>query len=562
MVYIFGLAAMSLAWLLPGHYYPWTAFQQDALASVGACLVGLGAVVSVREWPARVPWLAALSLLLATVPLLQWIAGMLPFLSDAVLPSAYLIAFALMIIGGFQLTRGSRRFVGALYATLFVAGIVSVGLCLAQWFRWGPYGFLEQLGPDDRLSANLVQPNQLASLLGLGIASVWGAFESRRITGWIAAVGVACLGFGMVMTQSRAAWLFVVVFVLMWTIYRRRVPLRTPFLAVAVSVGLFVAGVLAWGILNSWVGTGFAAESLAARSQSGHRWVHWQTVADALSRSPWLGYGWMQISVAQQAAVLDHPAPFEWLSSSHNQFLDLMVWNGVPLGLLVIGVIVWWSVTTMRRCRDADTFALVAGLGVLFAHSMVEFPLQYAYFLLPAGLMIGAVEARMSAPPALSTLNVGRAVYAFAAVGMAAVLYMVADEYFQIEDAVRRARLRDAGYVQQGSAEPAVPDAQLLDGPREYLRVWMSESHENMTVAELDRLRTVTQRYSSPPALMRYALAAGLNGRQPEARRTLEIMCHVSLEKHCDQGRVRWRELTMRHPQLRAIPFPNTPQRR
>src|SRR5439155_11236902 len=107
MIYLLGLMAVSLAWLLPGHYYPWTSFQQDALAAGGVSLVCLAAVVSVREWPVRMPALAWAALLLALVPLLQWACGMVPFLTDALLSSAYLVGFALSVVAGLQLAHSS-----------------------------------------------------------------------------------------------------------------------------------------------------------------------------------------------------------------------------------------------------------------------------------------------------------------------------------------------------------------------------------------------------------------------------------------------------------------------
>jgi len=556
MIYFLGLGFACLAWLLPGHYFPWTGFQQEALAAFGAVLIALGVVVSPREWPVRVPVLAVLGVLLGLVPMLQWATGMVPYRSDALLPAAYLLAFALMIVSGRQLARSDRAFVGALFCTLCAGAFVSVGLGLAQWLQLGSYAFLHPMQAGDRVSANFAQPNHLATLLGLGIAGVLWYYESRRIAGWVAAVGLGFLIFGLVMTRSRVGWLFATVFILLWLLYRKRLVLRASVGAVGATAALYAAAVLAWAFINR-VLTGQDVVALAARAQAGDRWVHLQTLWDAVWRSPWVGYGWNQVSIAQQAAVLDHPPTFEWLGSSHNQLLDLLVWNGLPLGLIAVGVIVWWASSRMHRCANVDTWALLAALGVLFVHSMVEYPLAYAYYLLPAGLLVGAVEARTAEPRTSVILSLGRVPYASAAIALAGVLYVICDEYLEVEEAVRRVRMRDAGYVQGA----VVPDVELLDGPREYVRLWVTRNDEGDPDADIDWLRTVTRRYATPPALLRYAVATAVRGRDDESRRTLEILCRISRPTHCDQGRQYWATLAERHPRMSAIRFPETPLR-
>jgi hypothetical protein len=562
MIYWFGLIGFAGAWLLPGHYYPWTSFQQDLFAAVATGIVALAAVASVREWPVRVSPLAVLAVFMSLIPIVQWAAGMVPFLSDALVASAYLVGFAIAVVAGTQLARASAPFLPTLQGSILLAALVSVGLCLFQWLGLGPHGLIEQIGPGDRVYANLVQPNQLACLLGLGIAAVLWLYESRRIDGVGASVALLFVGAGLVMTQSRAGWLFVAMYVAMWLLYRQRAGLRTSATAVAVGVVVFVLAIPMWDFLTHIGESKVAADTVAQRLNSGYRWSHWLTVSDAVLRAPWLGYGWMQISVAQQAATLDHAPTYEWLSSSHNQLLDLVAWNGVPLGLLMIGVMAWWGVRRMLRCRDAESWTLFVALGILFTHSMVEYPLQYAYFLLPCGLFIGTIEARIGPPPLEPTRwSLGRGVFASALFALAGVVYVVGYEYFEVEEAVRRLRLRDAGYV-QGGVPPEVPDVVVLDGLREYARLWLiPEPQRALSPSELQWLRTVVRRYATPPAAMRYALGAGLSGQSAESQRMLSVMCHISQPKHCDQGRKRWAELTQVHPILASVAFPPTPQR-
>ena len=79
-----------------------------------------------------------------------------------------------------------------------------------------------------------------------------------------------------------------------------------------------------------------------------------------------------------------------------------------------------------------------------------------------------------------------------------------------------------------------------------------------MSADEVDWMRRVSQRYPVPAALLRYALAAGLNGRPDEAAATLGRLCKMHAPARCDEGRVAWAELQGRYPELRAIVAPPT----
>jgi len=561
MLYTLGLIGICIAWLLPGHYYPWTGFQQDSFAAVGALLAGLGAVVTVRQWPVRVPAMAIIALLLATVPIAQWAFGFLHYRLDAALPAAYVIAFALAIVAARQLATSPSRFPLALFGAIWVAAIVSIGIGLVQWLQIGPYDFIETTAAWERVSGNIRQPNQLASLFGLAIAASLWAFETRRVGRIGTVLAIATFGFGIVMTQSRTGWLFVVLIVLFWALYRRRLPLRTNGVALTFGVVAYVAAVASWGSLNDWMQSGLQVAALADRAVEGYRLVHWQTLWDALLQSPWLGYGWMQVPLAQQAATLDHPATFEFIGNSHNQLLDFLIWNGLPIGGLLIAALTWWSVSRMRACNDAQSWALLLGLSFLFAHSMVEFPLQYAYFLLPAGFMIGLVEAGMpAADPGAPGVRVGRWTFLAALSTMGLMLALIVQEYGDVEEQVRRVRMAEAGYVQPGG-EPRVPKAELLDWQRDYVQLFLTEPRAGMSEQELQWMTTIVARYPSPSALARLARAQALNGQPAKAEHALRILCHISLARHCDISRTHWATLAQNDDRLRRVRFPDTPVR-
>src|SRR5574337_958761 len=73
------------------------------------------------------------------------------------------------------------------------------------------------------------------------------------------------------------------------------------------------------------------------------------------------------------------------------------VQNGVPLGGLLALALGAWFIMKALRVTTAQGCLLLLGIGTLGLHAMLEFPQEYAYFLLPAGLMMGALDQML--PP-------------------------------------------------------------------------------------------------------------------------------------------------------------------
>ena len=275
---------------------------------------------------------------------------------------------------------------------------------------------------------------------------------------------------------------------------------------------------------------------------------------DAVSRSPWFGYGWQQISHAQLAVALDHVPINYVLGSSHNLPIDLALWSGVPVALTICGLFIWWFTLRIRACRDVETVVLLLGIVVFVVHSMLEFPLYYAYFLLPVGLMLGAADAKTDPSPVASRAHL-RSLATILLIALTVSVGWISTEYLKVEESTRHASLRDAGLI-MGSEHPQTPEVWLLDGPREFVRMWLTEPRENMSAAELDQMRATAYRYPVPSALFRYALASALNGKPSEATRTLALICPTTSIARCAEiGRL-WLSASAEFPQIRGIAFP------
>jgi hypothetical protein len=419
--------------------------------------------------------------------------------------------------------------------------------------------WIVELGPNARPFANVAQPNHLASLLALGIIGVVHGFESRRCSGLLATVVLCVLGLGLIATRSRTGALFVLL-LMVWTLLcRRRAGLRTPVRAVVLGSFAFFAGSLVWDRVNEALLLNSASD-LSERLAPGMRLTHWRTLSDAVEQSPWWGYGWGQVAVAQQAVVANHPATYEQLAHSHNLALDLVIYNGVPLGVLFVALIALWIAQQIAVTREADRFALLGAICALLLHALLEYPLHYAYFLLPCALMIGTVEALSADTPQTAPIrhafSIPRAVFVTLVVAEACILGWVGVEYAQMETATRQQRFDTAGIgPSPSSTEP--PNVLLLDQLREFHRFASAEARPAMLPHELEWMRRVVLRSPYPPALLRLALALGLNGRSDEAETILTNLCKTTSPLRCEEGRAAWRILQGKHPELVAVRYPD-----
>ena len=276
---------------------------------------------------------------------------------------------------------------------------------------------------------------------------------------------------------------------------------------------------------------------------------------DAISQEPWFGYGWQQVGAAQQRVALDHPPMSDYFEHSHNFILDLLLWNGIPVGILISILLAWWLVSRVREVADAGSVWFLVLVSGILIHGMLEFPLEYAYFLIPLGLVMGSLEGlspskkQLQVPPKAAALLVGM---------LAALFVWIATEYLSVEEAQRTLSLESARIGVSGISTP-IQSRRLLNQLEAFQRFASTEVTPSMSPDQLEWMRKVSQRFGYPSALFRYALAAGLNGQPRIARYTLDRLCRIHPRERCDEAQTGWRSLRTRYPQLSEIAPPTTP---
>lgn len=550
---LLGLLVLACSYLVSSHFLPWTSFQQEYLAAVGVVLMGAEALAKPGkwEWPKPAVFAAVLSL----VPLLQAASGRTLYAIDGVLAWAYLLGFALSIALGYRLaiTRRDELFDG-LAGVMLSASVVSVGLAACQWLGVvPPLVAPTPLPPGARPFGNLAQPNHLATLLLLGLVSVAWLRHQGRIRGGVFMSTALFLCVGIALTQSRQAWIGLALLALWTTLARSRAGMTIPVWFIPTFAGLLAGLILAIGPLSEalMVSGGRSLEELTSK---GTRTLHWQYMTDAISRAPWFGYGWNELNVAQSLVAPDHPAVREMVDHSHNLLLDLMVWNGVPLGVAIFSVLAWWIWSHLRTCKDSRTAFVLASLLIVGAHAAVEYPLSYAYFLLPVGLMMGAVDA-------LSPIGRAIEMPRFAVMTLTSLVVAVTGaigwDYIHVDGEHRKMRL-EKFIVDPDTNVNRRLEIRFITNWRDFLVVARTEAFAGMPPDLIETMRKVHLRHPHPPILLRYALAAGLNGRPDEAHNSLVVLCQIHSEERCREGHAGWLALQTRFPQLRSVEFPPT----
>lgn len=390
---------ISFAWLSPFHTYPWVTFSSE-LASFGAALAVGGLLFNKSV---KIPRPQILMLGIAFIPLCQWALGLITDFSTAFLSFSYLFIFWLMIIAGYNLSlqaeQRERIMLGVSYLLLSISFISAI-MAIIQWLNLEAYLDAVMKLRGNRPYANFGQPNNLATFLIMGLMGGLYLYEKRRLTLWLLIPTSLVTLFAITLTQSRTSWVVCIFLFFYWIFkqYKNSPRFNFPRLLLWVALYFVIAGYLLpvlTQLLSSSIDTGVTqTASIVQRAGSGHeRLGMWIQILHAIAERPWFGYGWNQTSIAVFESI-DFNTVQVWFNSAHNVLLDILVWNGVPLGLLIIGYISLWLFWLNKNAKDTTSIIAILMVVAILIHAMLEFPQRYAYFLLPMGFLLGLIQAQ------------------------------------------------------------------------------------------------------------------------------------------------------------------------
>lgn len=400
-------AAVALPTLLAFNQTPAATLYNQLLA-----LAGWGAALwlwarSTTGWPAGLKSPAALALaLLLIAPMVSVVWRQLPA-SVGLSATAILGAALAVLLVAQGLPRELRSHAAeALCWGLLLAGLLNIGVSLAQVFLPGlaDGNFIARSGIPGRAVSNLRQPNHLASLM------MWASVAAVFITekrGWrqaLPALLFACV-FAVVLSASRTGFIGVGMLAV-WGIVDRQLSrsARLSLLATPLMLGV------SWWLMSLWAAEGAHAFGAASRLSEGagspSRLAILRDAWALTLANPLFGVGWGEFNFAWSLSPFP-TRPIAFFDHTHNLPSQLAVELGLPWAGAVLGLLGWalfkaWRGAWLARDEEAPLrrAALMIVLTIAL-HSLLEYPLWYAYFLLPACFAFGlTLPAEAPAKPA------------------------------------------------------------------------------------------------------------------------------------------------------------------
>lgn len=510
----------SMAYLLPNYYDPWrTVYHDFAMYGVFLCL---WVKILLENNDIIINKKVIFIFSLALIPLLQNLFGKIYFFGDALIASIYIFSFSLAVIIGLNLRRNYKldQILKCISAICIFVGLVSSFIILQQWLLLTNGGiWTVDIPSGGRPFANFAQPNNAASFLLLSVLATLYLYE-KKIIHHLTGIGLACLLlFCLALTQSRTVWIFIVCFLIWWLCKSSCFSARLGKYAIFYFAIIFVLSAITAPYLSDLIDITLVRDVVERATSGHHRILMWKQLLYAVSQEPIWGYGWNQVSVAQLSVFEDYPIG-PWTEHSHNIILDLLIWNGVPIGILIIGFFALWLWKLSKLTTSIEVFIGLAMMGVLIVHGMFEYPLEYAFFLLPMGLILGALSFDLyDKRVKFLSKNIGMVVF----VSSAILLTWIFIEYSRVEKDTRllQFELKNIGEIH---AKQEVPNIILLTQLRERIRFLRIQPQKNMTQEQLDWMRKVTYRYADGINLYKYSQTLVINNQEKAAQYYLKTL--------------------------------------
>lgn len=565
--------ALSLVWLVPNHQLPWSAMHHELTMAV---MLGLMSVVLAWQtrWRLPVPAFALVLLLLVWVPWGQWLAGLLPKAGTAAVSSAFVGAMALaFLLGHAARVNQHRRLLDLVFAALALAAAANVPVQWIQWLQWYSSEFdslvlllVTPLDERARPSGMILQPNQLATIQVWGLIGLsWFRLHRQLCTAMFVLL-FAWIGVGIGLTQSRTGLLEMAVVAILLSLAVKGEARRTLLAVWWVALLWLVTWSLNFKDVAIWLGVRQDAEARLT-ALDGARIDAWRAFGAAILERPWFGHGLTDVGYAYVVLADSRPELYigQRFGHAHNIVLDVVLWVGIPLGLLLLGALAIWAIRRLAELpRQTENALPLAALGALGVHAMLELPHYFLYFMAPANLWAGWLTPAPARRPSPSLPRPAWAAAGLATLGMIA---WISADYFPYQERYTEWRFENNRVGKRPDIDVHSP--RILNQIHDELVLYRLPLRADMSADELRWIDDTARSVYSPPAYYAAAKAHALAGDEVAARawmmrynatmglegtRTAQSIWARDQARHPGLTRVNWPDYAGRHSTFQLAP--------
>lgn len=519
---LFAAVFISLGWLLPIHYRPWVTYTGELFAFLS--LFSLAAIYLKDK--IKLPVLSLPLLLLAIIPLIQYLGGELFFFDKALTSTLFVFGFWLSIIIGYNLSveKLDRESIFTGFSiVLLLCGTLTGIIAICQWLTLDAYipGMVNMQNAV-RPYANFAQPNNMATFLVMSLLGCLYLYEKQKLKIWITCLCSLIMLLALALSQSRTSWVACCCILIYGAYQQYKGFIRLKWYYALAWFGLFIGFILILPAVTQLIGQITDAniaqtkDVIARATGDMSRLAIWEQMLYAIADRPWLGYGWNQTSVAY-TLVSDHFQGPVWIRSAHNFILDFVLWNGLLIGLSFLAYFGYWGYQLNKHVNSVESVIGILMIGAVLIHSMLEFPQYYAYFLLPVGFIIGLVQSQQANIKTITlSPNYMRVSYAISLI----LLILIIRDY-----SVMVPKLNQSMRYEQTPEKITNQDQIYLLEEFNRRIAWIRMNpYTKLNAQQLEDIKEIVLNYPTKYDLIKYAKVLAFNGYEQEAKHQLGLL--------------------------------------
>jgi len=204
--------------------------------------------------------------------------------------------------------------------------------------------------------------------------------------------------------------------------------------------------------------------------------------------------------------------------------LDLIIWNGIPLGTVIITYFACWFIWLNQQAKNTISIIAIMMVCTVLIHAMLEFPQRYAYFLLTCGFLLGIVQAQT---PVLKGIILNKHLLRLSlVVSLLLIIAILRDYnvYVLNSNLLFNKKRPNAEFMGSGKIFVLTQFEQRLK--------WIELNPQNvLSEADLVEWGNFIKNKPTPYNLRKYAKLLAYNGKVEQAQQQIFILQHLYRQK-------------------------------